>query len=132
MLTAELDSVQGVVAEGVLRLPARQEINAETGLYLEADGQTYEFRIDSGGRVKAGPAARPAGGFAPAKTVDRALTLASRVRFRLLARQGMLELYLDGHFIECLAMKAPEARRLRIGLAADREQMLESVWQMSL
>ena len=64
--------------------------------------------------------------------MDRGLSLGDRARFRLLARQGMIELYLDDHFIECFTMKAPDAKRLRIGITADREHRLEHVWQMSL
>jgi hypothetical protein len=54
---------------------------------------------------------------------------------RLLIRRGMLEAYLDDHFMECHRMDCPEAKQVRLGMPeggdAGRVQGLQ-VWKMTL
>ena len=54
---------------------------------------------------------------------------------RLLVRRGMLEAYLDDHFMECHRMDCPEATQVRLGLPGIGDmgyiQGLR-VWKMTL
>ena len=51
-------------------------------------------------------------------------------RFRVLARRGMLEFYLDDQFIECFMMGCPDAHTVRCTLLPGASDV--RAWQMSL
>ena len=132
-LTEALDFGQGIVVEGVLQLPRRNE--PAPGLYLHVDNAGYAVRVLRDGVVEVGPM-DPFGGYWSARqTVDRQWSFGSPVRFRLLARRGMLEFYLDDHFIECYTMNCPGGEDVRVGIADGSQAHAVTglrVWQMSL
>lgn len=132
MLTPDLNFSEGIVAEGLLRLPLPAE-NEPRGLCLWTEGRRYDIRVTAGAEVEIGAVGDQE--WKPAKRVYRDWFFGPTVKFRLLARRGMLEVYLDDQFIECYTMKCPNATRVRLGALGNRCKKAVTgvkIWQMSL
>jgi hypothetical protein len=133
LMTGALDFARGVVAEGTLRLPDDGE---PCGLYVLAGGQGFAIKVCRDGRVEMGPLNPSGDGWnAPLQTADRGLPLGATAQFRLLARRGMLELYLDDYFVECCTLGCAHEPTVRLGVLNAPARCLDgelAVWQMSL
>ena len=99
---------------------------------LEVDGQPYSIAIGSDGTAAFSTTAvvqewqREHG-------ANRQLTLGAAPACRILARRGMLELYLDDHFMECWTMGCAAAAAVRLDLAATAGTAGEvRAWSMDL
>jgi hypothetical protein len=68
-------------------------------------------------------------------SVDRAWSFGGSARFRLLARRGMIEFYLDDHLIECYTLGCPDGKCIRLGIPGrTKADAISDVcaWHMSL
>jgi len=134
IMTEQLDFTQGVVAEGTLRLPSPED-NQPVGLYLYVDGNGYAVRVNSNGKVEMGLMDLFGDSWVHKHEANRQWTFGETVGFRLLARRGMLEFYLDEHFMECWTMECPDATSVRLGVIGGIQDSPVNdlkVWQMSL
>ena len=132
-LTDAKDFGQGIVVEGMLQLNESDE--SVPGLYLHVDNAGYAVRVLGDGLVEMGPMDPFGGHWKAGQTVDREWSFGSPAHFRLLARRGMLEFYLDDHFIECYTMGCPDGEKVRLGIfgnMADNVVTDLKTWQMSL
>jgi len=125
-VASELDFTTGVIAEGALDAPG------PSGLCLEVDGRRFGIRMSAGGRVDMGPMDADGTLSAVEHTADRGWQFGEAVRFRLLARRGMLEFYLDDQFVECYTPGCPDAASIRLGVLPGIRQDELRVWRMSL
>lgn len=108
----EVDFSKGIVAEGELRLPGE--------LRLEIDDFRYAVRVSSKGMVEfVGPDQNVR------LQIDRELDFEHAARYRLLARRGMLEFYLNDHHMECWTMGCPDSMKIRC-----RQDAGGMLWQM--
>lgn len=127
MLGNGFDMDQGLVLEGVLRLPTPADTNA-CGLYLEhGPGKGIAIRVGAGGITEIGPMAAGGAGFKPENRVDRELSLGPSARFRLVLKLSLLEFYLDDILIQCFSL--PERATGRIGLVAPGRLGELKAWQ---
>ena len=133
-LTDTLDMGVGIVTEATLRLPERSE-GSPTRLPIRADAQDYEIRIFHDGSMEMGTVDVDGGNWKRQQEANRDWDFGATADLRLLVRRGMLEAYLDDHFMECHRMDCPEAKQLRLGLPEMRDttaiQGLQ-VWKMTL
>ena len=132
-LTDPQDFGIGIVAEGVLQLARKDK--PSPGLYLYVDNAGYAVCVLGNGLVEMGPMDPFGGHWKACQPVDRERSFGSPVHFRLLARRGMLEFYLDDHFIECYTMGCPDGKTVRLGTLGGMEDNTVTdlhVSQMSL
>ena len=116
---------QGLIVELALDLGAAPRIT------LEVDGQPYLITVQRDGTVgfsTAAPAFDCSAGTAPTGSS----VSAPRAACRILVRRGMLELYLDDHFIECWTMGCAEAATVRLDPAATAGGVAARAWSMDL
>ena len=116
---------QGLIVELALDLGAAPRIT------LEVDGQPYLITVQRDGTVGFSTAA-PAFDWQRRHGADRQLSLGTEAACRILVRRGMLELYLDDHFIECWTMGCAEAATVRLDPAATAGGVAARAWSMDL
>jgi len=124
---ADLDFGKGIVVEGTLPLPGDKE-DKSSAVQIKADKQNYIVRLLHDGSVEMGTVDAGGANWKRKHGVNRQWKFGKRVSLRLLMRRGMLELYLDDHFMECWTMGCHRAKKVTIGVP-DREM---KVWQMTL
>ena len=124
----------GIVAEAIVQIPARSDENPSS-LRVRTDTQDYEIRIFHDGSMEMGTVDTDGGNWNQQQLANREWDFGATAALRLLVRRGMLEAYLDDHFMECYRMDCPEAKRVRLGLPdmadAGRIKGLQ-VWKMTL
>jgi hypothetical protein len=116
---------QGLIVELALDLGAAPRIT------LEVDGQPYLIAVHRDGTVGFSTAA-PALDWQRRHGADRQLGLGTEAACRILVRRGMLELYLDDHFMECWTMGCAEATTVRLDPAATAGGAGARAWSMDL
>lgn len=134
LLGEALDLRQGVIAEGVIEIP-QDASSCPSGIYVEADGSGFSLRPTRAGIVELGSIDASGKNGQLRKEVDRSHEFGASARFRIYARRGMLELYLDDHFIGCLSMRCPEAKTVSVGIFGKEKSPASAefrLWQMSL
>jgi hypothetical protein len=129
ILPARFDAARGFIVEGTFKRPPGNE---PVGLILEAeDDWAGAFLIDSDGACRAGHLKSDGSGFAPAFRVQRDRGFADTVRFRLLVRHTMAELYLDDELFHVLSL--PLWSTGRIGLLGSNPHVEGwEAWTMTL
>jgi hypothetical protein len=104
-------------------------------LRIQTDVQDYEIRVFHDGSMEMGTVDVDGGNWKRQQEANREWDFGATADLRLLVRRGMLEAYLDDHFMECHRMDCPEAKQLRLGLPEMRDttaiQGLQ-VWKMTL
>lgn len=136
MMSGSEDLLTGVVAEGTLRLPAKDG-DAPTGFYLLPENRGgHAIKIYHDGQVEFGPMDPFGGSWEPVLKVNREYKFGDTVGFRLLVRRGMVELYLDEQLIECYHMKGVgDSKRIRVGVLGSAKDLPVTgmqMWKMSL
>ena len=116
---------QGLILELALDLGAAPRIT------LEVDGRPYLIAVHRDGTVGFSTAA-PAFDWQRRHGADRQLSLGTEAACRILVRRGMLELYLDDHFMECWTMGCAEATTVRLDPAATAGGAGARAWSMDL
>jgi len=133
-ITEPLDFTKGIIAEGSLSLP-EDDNNKPVGLYVYVDNQGYAIRVMSDGKTEMGLMDLFGNYWKVQQHVNRECKFGETVKFRLLMRRGMLEFYLDDHFMECYTMGCPDGQIARIGVFGNIDDDSFSqlkVWRMSL
>jgi hypothetical protein len=117
LLAMTLPAGEGVILEGTIALPDRDDPSPR-GLYVETfDGSGVALRIGARGVVEVGTATAEAAagtGFRSEVRVDREVSFGPGVSFRLCLERRLLELYVGDILIECYAL--PSSATGRIGL----------------
>ena len=116
---------QGLIVELALDLGAAPRVT------LEVDGQPYLIAVQRDGTVGFSTAA-PAFDWQRRHGADRQLSPGTEAACRILVRRGMLELYLDDHFMECWTMGCAEAATVRLDPAATAGGVAARAWSMDL
>jgi len=124
------DFQAGVMIEGVLP-PAPQPDATE--MQFEVDGSAYAIRLPGPGRAEFLRHDPATNAWVSLQQADRHGSDAGKGAFRLLARRGMLELYVDDHFMECCALGCPNGRRIQF-VSSENPRGAGSLrgWQMTL
>jgi hypothetical protein len=134
MLGEALDFTQGIVAEGEIDMPESAS-PFTSGLYIEADGSGFGVRPTRAGLVEFGTIDSAGENWGLRKDADRSRKFGITAKFRLYARRGMLELYLDDHFIECVTLRCPVAKMVHVGIFGAKHPVSPvgfGLWRMSL
>ena len=136
VVTDELDFTKGVIAEGNIGIPVHPS-DKRTGISLDIENKKYLVNVICGGIVEFDvvPVSMNSEGKRITYRIDREWPFGKTATFRLLARRGMLEFYLDDHLIECWRMGCPDATSARLGLTGGPQSITVSdlrVWEMSL
>jgi hypothetical protein len=127
-LDATADFARGIVVEGTMRRPSTGEW---CGLRLSAGDHSSAIRVYHDGHVEMGPSDQEGNGWEIQQSANREWRFGERAHFRLLARRGMLEFYLDDQFIECYRMGCPDARTVCCASLGGNVSDI-CAWQMSL
>lgn len=120
-----VDFSKGVLIEGTLHL------GSEPSLYLQIDNQGYGISVDSACAVSFQKISPFVDGFVETHRIDRQRSFPDKCSFKLLARRGMSEFYIDGELAECWRMECPQARKIRPGFIGDGVS-IEGIYVMSL
>ena len=134
IMTDQLDITQGVISEGTLRLPNSVD-DQPAGLYLYIDSGGYAVQVNSDGVVEMGLMDLFSDSLEVKHTANREWSFNETVSFRMLVRRGMLEFYMDDHFMECWTMECPDAMSIRLGVIGDPQDSPVrdlNIWRMSL
>jgi len=123
------DFQNGVVLQGRLQ--------ATGGDYREVrfsvDDQAYAIRAADDGPVTFLKYDAGERTWAPLQSADRQLPPSRTWEFRLLARRGMVEFYLDDNFIECCSLGRPDGKRfIHLTEEPDGADPFAGMWEMTL
>jgi len=126
----EIDFNRGVVIEGNLTLPQPGE--QPVSVLFAVGERRYVVRILANGIVEMGTTDASGGSWEKTLSIDREWDFGRAVTLHILARSGMLEVYLDDHFMECWTMGCHGTET--VSLACDDHGRLTDIrlWQMSL
>jgi hypothetical protein len=114
MVDADLDVEEVVILEGTFALPSTADA-PRVGLYCEGDDTNgAALLVDHRGVVEYGAIGSDGSGFVADGHVDREVEFGSNVRFRLIRKRRLTELYLDDHLMSCYCL--PSLGTGRIGL----------------
>ena len=116
---------QGLILELTL------DLEAEPRVALEVDGRPYLVAVHRDATVDFSTDA-PGLDWQRRHGADRQLGLGSEASCRILVRRGMLELYLEDHFMECWTMGCAEATTVRFDPAAVVGGSRARAWSMDL
>jgi hypothetical protein len=122
--TRPLDLRRGFVLEARYAGFAREAVSVT----LVAEGKEYNILISPDGAVDfrtLGEGTESSREY----VVDRGVVIRDTMKLRILARRGMLELYLDDDFIECWAMGCPSASTANMRFGGILTESLEA-WEM--
>jgi len=126
----ELDFNTGIVIEGDVTLP--QAGGKPVTMFFVVGRRWYAMRILEKGVVEMGTTDSSGGNWKKVFGVDREWDFGKTAPLRVLARAGMMEVYLDDHFMECWTMGCHGAKTVSIGCEDDSRLQNIKVWQMSL
>ncbi len=118
MIENEFDSREGFLIEGSLCLP-ESDGAPRRGLWLEHKAGGTAILFDAAGKAELGVIGPDGEQFTMEKAVDRERSFGAPARFRLLVKEGLLEVYLDDILIENFSLPARSTGR--IGLIAEPE-----------
>lgn len=127
----EVDFQKGVIMEGTLQITDRN--GAE--LRFNIDDSLYGIRVLDRGMVRFLKYDASQNTCSSLQEADRQLSSAKDYRFRLLARRGMAEFYLNDHFMECCVLGCPDARHIRYRFPESDKNTARSsmgIWESSL
>ncbi len=133
-MTGSLDFGKGIVVEGTVRLPKSTE-DEPVGVNVEPDDGCYVVRMLDGGSVELGTVDKSGGNWQKRHQANRQWDFGEEVSLRLLLRRGMMEVYLDNHFMECWTMGCPNAKTATIAVVGQADDLPVGelkVWQMTL
>jgi hypothetical protein len=123
----------GVIMEGVVEFPEASAV-AVPGLMIESEEETASaIRFLSASRTAGGTIQPDGSGFTAdtQQQVDRELPAKSQVRFRLLLRRDLLELYFDDFLMNVYSL--PNAASGRIGFLNNASGISDlKAWTMTL
>jgi hypothetical protein len=120
LLDPPFDRDRTLILEGVLTLPSAAD-GSVTGVYLDGSAEAATaFLVRPGGAADYGSIRSDGTEFQPEGHVDRELDLSGTVRFRLVRKGRMTELYLDDVLMQCYCL--PESGTGRIGLLGGPER----------
>jgi len=119
MLASKFDASGGLVMEGAFKLPASKEAQP-VGLFLaQGDDSGTAILVHANGSVELGPMRADSSGFKAEQSVDREWKFNPVVRFRLLLKGSLLELYLDDLLMQCYSLPQNSSGRIGVILAGD-------------
>lgn len=118
------------LAQGLI-LELTLDLEAEPRVALQVDGQPYLVAVHPDGTVDFSTDAAGLD-WQRRHAADRQLGLGSEAACRVLVRRGMLELYLEDHFMECWTMGCAEATTVRLDPAATAGGSGARAWSMDL
>lgn len=132
LVSGYLNFRKGIVAEGTIRIP--RTVGDVAGAYLYVGSTGYAIRVLPGGVTEIGQMDAFGDYWGPQQRVDRERRFPDPSRFRLLARRGMLEFYLDDQLIECQMLTGTaDVERARVGVLGPASAVADlRVWEMSL
>ena len=102
---------------------------------IRADKQNFAIRAQYDGSVEMGTVEEHGRNWERQHEANRQWEFGRTVSLRLLLRRGMLEAYLDDHFMECWTMGCHHARNVTIavpGQANDLPVKEMKIWHMTL
>ena len=115
-----------------LEFQAEIHEEAPTKITLEIDGSDYVISIEASGKVRFTSTAAKED-WQRDHLVDRDLPFEGKITCRVLARRGMLELYVNDYFIECWTMGCTDASHIRLnGAKSDLIDDSLRSWRMNL
>jgi len=134
VMAENLDFGKGIVVEGTVRLPRSKEDNA-AAMHIKADNQNYAIRVPGDGAVEMGTVDTSGRNWKRQHGVNRQWKFGETASLCLLLRRGMLEVYLDDHFMECWTMGCHRAKKVAIAIPGEANDLPVQdlkVWQMTL
>jgi len=130
----ELDLNAGIVLEGRVALP--QLDNGSATLAFATGPRHYAVRVRTRCVVDTRTVDASGGDWVKLHSIDREWDFGRTAKLRILACAGMMEVYLDDHFMECWTMGCHGAPRVRPGLlrnGAGGSTVTDlKLWRMSL
>ena len=129
-VTHKLDFNKGIVVEMDMTLPDENE--KPVTLVFKAVENNYAVRFNYNGVVEMGTMDSQGNHWKRTFGVNREWDFGKTVSARILARAGMLEVYLDDHFMECWTMGCHGAKTVEIGFIDNEAVKNMQLWQMSL
>ena len=111
-LTESLDFALGIYIEG------RVNLAEEPAILLFVDNKSYAIHL-SRRRISFGDWGPFVEGFQEKQWCDRDREFPENSTFRLLARRGMVELYLDEELVECWKLDCPNSVLIRPAIQGD-------------
>ena len=105
-LTYSHDFTPGIYVEGTVSLEQKAAI------FLFADNKSYAIHLSTR-RISFGEWVPSVGSFNESQWCDRDRDFPESSSFRLLARKGMAELYLDEELVECWKLDCPDSGLIR-------------------
>ena len=130
-LTPSCDFQRGIILEGILAFePGLTDI---LQLFIEADEQTFLIKIHQNRRLEMGDFSFQNKNFGIRQSVRRTLLKNSeRLKYRLMLRRGMAEIYLDDYFMECWTLRCARAKKIRIWSPNIQSVIPTSIFEMNL
>jgi hypothetical protein len=130
-LGEEGDFQAGIVLEGSLRLTDQDHFE----LCFDVDSSLYVIHVFDKGIIEFLKFDSEQNSWSSLMKADRQLPSIEDYTFRILARRGMAEVYLNDHFMECCILGCPDARIIRYtdpGQETDNLRSCTRMWRMSL
>ena len=134
VLAEGLDFGKGIVVEGTMRLPPDKDASPKV-VRIKADERHFALRFFHDGKVEMGTTDQCGGDWKKQHEADRQWKFGRTASLRLLMRRGMLEAYLDDHFMECWTMGCHRAKAVTIAVPGTGDDLPVSVvkmWHMTL
>jgi hypothetical protein len=97
--------------------------------------QNYAVRVLHDGSVEMGTVDADGGNWKRQHAANRQWKFGQTATLRLLLRRGMMEIYLDDHFMECWTMGSHRAKEVTIAVPGQTNSLPVKdlkVWQMTL
>ena len=129
-ITMALDFNKGIVAEALVTLP--RENSQPVRLFFSAAGRHYALRILHNGAVEMGTVDSSGKNWKKTHGADHQWHFGTTVSLRILLRAGMMEVYLDDHFMECWTMGCHGAKTVTLGMVNEGAIKNMKLWEMSL
>ena len=125
--SSDLEFGKGIVVEGTVQLPKSKE-DKPAVVRIKADKQNYAVRVFHDGSIEMGATDAAGGNWKKQHGANRRWKFGKSVSLRLLMRRGMMEVYLDDHFMECWTMGCHRAKKATVAIPAGEMK----VWEMTL
>lgn len=119
----------GIIVEADLTFPTEKDVTAIT---FDSYNRHYTVRVLHDGRVEFGETQADGSRFRRVHEVDRDWKFDPSAKLRVLARAGMMEVYLDDHFMESWTMGCHGARDVSVRPTTPDRLTDLRVWTMDL
>ena len=129
-ITAALDFNKGIIAEALVTLP--RENSRPVSLFFSVADRHYALRILHNGAVEMGTVDAFGKNWKKVHGANREWRFGPTVSLRILLRAGMMEVYLDDHFVECWTMGCHGAKMVTLGMVNEGTIKNIKLWEMSL